>query len=384
MATGYIRPRTSKDGKTKSFQVIVETEKDPLTGKRQRQYKTVKGGKKEADAMLKRMINELENSGAIIKPSALKLKDWMAEWLELYLPNIEATTRAGYTDRIKNKLIPYLGNIPLKDLKTSAIQEWVNTLHKDEELAPKSVKNVFLNLKAALDKAVVLHMIPYNPCTGVELPKLIKYKAEVYDDAEIVKLLETARKTDIYLLVVLIVTIGFRRGEITALTWDDIELDKNLLHIRHNTVIAGNKKITKAPKTEAGIRDIYLGENITALLKEEYAKYCADKLRLGKDFVDSRCVIRKPNGEAFSPDSLTQKWIRFINAHNLKHIRLHDLRHTCATAMLNAGISAKIIQKRLGHSDITTTLNIYAHALPSANKEAGNTIDDKILGQKQA
>ena len=278
----------------------------------------------------------------------------------------------------------YLGNTPLKDLKTAAIQEWVNTLHKDERLAPKSVKNVYLNLKAALDKAVILRMIPYNPCIGVELPKLIKYDAQVYDEAEIAKLLDTARTSDIYLLVVLIVTIGFRRGEITALTWDDIELDKQLLHIRNNTVIAGGKKITKAPKTSAGIRDIYLGDNIVALLKAEYAKYCEDKIRLGKAFIDSRCVIRKPNGEAFSPDSLTQKWIRFINAHNLKHIRLHDLRHTCATAMLNAGISAKVIQKRLGHSDITTTLNIYAHALPSANKEAGNTIDNRILGTKQA
>lgn len=383
MATGHIRRRTSKTGKV-SYQVIVESEKDPITGKRQRQYKTVDGTKKEAESVMKRMINELENNGAIIKPSSMKLKDWLKEWMELYLPNIAETTRAGYNDRIKNKLVPYLGNTPLKDIKTSAIQEWITHLHKEEGLAPKSVKNVFLNLKAALDKAVILRMIPYNPCTGVELPKLVKYNAEVYDDTEIAKLLDAARTTDIYLLVVLIVTIGFRRGEITALTWDDIEFEKNLLHIRNNTVMAGNKKVTKAPKTEAGIRDIYLGENVMTLLREEYAKYCADKLRLGKDFKDSRCVIRKPNGEAFSPDSLTQKWIRFTNAHNLKHIRLHDLRHTCATAMLNAGISAKVIQKRLGHSDITTTLNIYAHALPSANKEAGKAIDDKILGQKQA
>ena len=257
-------------------------------------------------------------------------------------------------------------------------------LHKEQELAPKSVKNIFLNLKAALDKAVILKMIPHNPCTGVELPKLVKYEAQVYDEDEIAKLLDIARTSDIYLLVVLIVTIGFRRGEITALKWDDIELDKQILHIRNNTVLAGGKKITKKPKTTAGIRDIYLGDNIVELLKKEYVKYCEDKLRLGKDFVDSRCVIRKPNGEAFSPDSLTQKWCRFIETNNLKHIRLHDLRHTCATAMLNAGINAKVIQKRLGHSDITTTLNIYAHALPSANKEAGNIINDKILGSMQA
>ena len=377
MSTGHIRKRITQDGKA-SYQVIVESDKDPLTGKRQRQYRTVNGTKKEAEAVLDRMKAELDGGEAVLKPSALKLSDWLDEWLTLYLPNIEETTRAGYKDRINNKLIPYLGNIQLKSLKTAMIQRWVNTLSQEENLSPKSVKNVFLNLKAALDKAVTLRMIPQNPCTGVELPKLQKYQAEVYDEAEITKLFEVAKGTDMYLLISLELSLGLRRGEIAALQWSDVDFERSVIHITQNSVLVGSKTITKAPKTQAGIRDLYVGDKLLELLKSEYKKYLDDKKRLGGDFIDSNHIIRQPNGKEFVPTSLTQKWIRFRKEHGLKEILLHDLRHTCATAMLSAGIQPKVIQARLGHSDISTTLNIYTHSLPSMNKEAGEKIDELL------
>ncbi len=377
MSAGHIRKRIAKDGKV-SYQVIYESDKDPITGKRQRQYKTVNGTKKEAEAVLDRMKNEFNTSG-ILKPSALKLCDWMHEWLSLYLPNIEATTRAGYTERINNRLIPYIGNIPLKNLQTATIQQWVSTLRNTEHLSPKSVKNVFLNLKSALDKAVTLKMLPSNPCTGVVLPKKVDYQAEVYDESEIKTLLETAKGTDIYLLVVLVLSIGFRRGEIAALQWSDIDFENSVIHITKSKVIADGKKIVKAPKTKSGTRDIYIGSHLLKLLKSEYVEYCKDKLLLGKDFIDSNCVIRKKNGASFSPDSLTQKWIRFHKANGLKPIRLHDLRHTCATAMLSEGVGYKVMQTRLGHSDISTTMNIYAHTLPVMNKNAGDKLDSMLF-----
>ncbi len=382
MAKGHVRRRTSKAGKV-SYQVILDVGVDPITGKRNREYHTVNGTKRDAEAYLSRMKAELANNGGtIVKPSAVKLSSWMDEWLDLYLPNIEATTRAGYTERIKNRLNPYLGNYPLNTLRTATIQQWVNTLSQDEKLSPKSVKNVYLNLKSALDKAVVLNMLATNPCTGVVLPKIQKYRAEVYDEVEIDKLMKAAEGTDIYLLVTLIVTVGFRRGEICALTWDDVDFTNGVIHITKNRVIAGNKKITKAPKSQAGTRDICIGDNLLELLKQERQRYLNDKYNYAGDFVDSNCVIRQRNGKTYSPDSLTQKWERFCKTHKLKHIRLHDLRHTCATAMLKAGVSPKVIQTRLGHADISTTMNIYAHSLPSMNRDAGDKMDAVILGEK--
>lgn len=371
MVTGHIRMRKCKNSK-KTYQVIIETDKDPLTGKRQRLYKTVNGTKKEAEAELDRMKNEL-NNGGIIKPSALKLKDWLDEWLNVYMLNIEATTKAGYTERINNRIIPYLGNIPLKNLENSAVQRWVNCLSNDG-LSPKSVKNVFLNLKASLDKAVELKKIPSNPCNGVVLPKQVKYEATVYDAGEINELLTVAKDTDMFLLVMLEIFTGLRRGEIAELKWSDIDFENSMIRITRSKVMAGGKKKIKAPKSSAGKRIIGIGDNLKEVLESEYTAYLEDKATK-EGYVDSGYVIRQPNGEGFSPDSLTQKWIRFRKKHNLKEIRLHDLRHTCATAMLNAGVDFKIIQTRLGHADISTTMNIYAHCLPSINKEAGNKIE---------
>lgn len=374
MVTGHIRMRKCKNGK-KTYQVIIETDKDPLTGKRQRLYKTVNGTKKEAEAVLDKMKNEL-NNGGILKPSALKLKDWLDEWLNVYMLNIEATTRAGYAERINYRIIPYLGNIPLKNLENATIQRWVNTL-LGEGLSPKSIKNVFLNLKASLDKAAELKKIPSNPCKGVVLPKIEEYEAEVYDEQEINKLFEVAKDTDMYLIVMLEIFTGLRRGEIAELKWEDIDFENSMINITRSKVMAGGEKRIKAPKSKAGKRDIGIGKNLKDLLQKEYNTYLEDReTKLG--YVDSGYVIRQPNGEGFSPNSLTQKWIRFRKKHKLKKIRFHDLRHTCGTAMLNVGVNYKIIQARLGHADISTTMNIYTHSLPSMNKEAGNMLESMV------
>ena len=183
MATGHITPpRINADG-SKSYQLVVELERDPLTGKRERKYKTIRGTKKQAEAELRKMISELE-SGNIITASSMKLSGWMATWLSTYLPNIEQTTRDGYQEKIDNYIIPTLGHIPLKTIKTNDIQIWINGLI-GRKLSPKTIRNAYNNLNAALEKAVVLRMIPYNPCKGTVLPKLQKYQAQVFNTTDI-------------------------------------------------------------------------------------------------------------------------------------------------------------------------------------------------------
>ena len=196
MATGHLRKRVSKNGSV-SWQIIIEDDCDPITGKRNRKYKTVNGTKKAAETTMRKMISDME-SGNTLTPSAVKLESWMWEWLRLYKPNIETTTRIGYTEKIKKYIVPELGHIPLKSLQASNVQSWVTKLHKEYGLAPKTIRSAYQNLDSALDQAVLLKMIPHNPCVGVVLPKAVKYKAEVYDQQEIKELLEAARGTDMY------------------------------------------------------------------------------------------------------------------------------------------------------------------------------------------
>ena len=376
MATGHLRKRTSVDGAV-SYQLIVEGDRDPVSGKRERRYKTIKGTKKAAEAALRKMIDDMEN-GNITSASAMKVEDWMNTWLENYLPNIEATTRAGYREKIKNYIIPELGNTQLKVLKADQVQRWINGL-RQRGLSPKTIRNVYNNLNAAMKKAVVLRMLPFNPCDGVELPKLIRYEAKVYDTQEIKRLLEAAKGSDMYLVVLLGVSVGLRRGEMLGLKWASVNFEAKTISIRENRVMADKELITKGPKSAAGQRTVSIGDEVVAALSQARMDYFNDRAELGAKFRDDDYVVRQKDGRPLRPDSMTQKWERFLERNNLPHIRLHDLRHSHATALIQAGVSPKVVQQRLGHADVSITLNTYTHVLPGMDQEAAAKIDDLIF-----
>lgn len=376
MATGSIRERKTKNGKT-HYEIILEHGVNPLTGKRVREFQTVKGSMREAKALLHSMISEAEK-GKLHNQSKIKLGAWMDEWMELYLPNIEETTRVGYKTKINCYIKPALGDVLLKSLRTEHIQRLVNDM-LENDLSPKSIREVYNNINAALKKAVLLRMIQYNPCEGVVLPKLKRYKAKVYDIKKIHDLLDIAQGTDMYLPILLCVTAGLRRGELLALRWQDIDFEKNMLSVRKNMVRGEKSYVIKAPKTEAGIRDITLGEEVMQELHKAKVQYFKDKMQYGGLFQDLNLVVRQPDGSPLFPDSMTRKWKRFIHGTGLEEIRLHDLRHSNATALIQAGVNPRVVQQRLGHSDVNTTLSIYTHVLPEMDKEAAQKIDDIML-----
>lgn len=377
MATGHIKPHKGKNGIT-SYQLVVEVEPDPITGKRNRYYKSVKGTKKQAADALRKFQNEIE-CGHTVAPSNMKVSDWLDQYINQYLPNIEDSTRSGYKEKIDGKINPHLGNIPLKMLTAGTIQKWVNTLHKVEGSSPKTIKNAFNILKPALEKAVVIQMIDKNPCVGVELPKVQKYNPTIYTTQEMTATLGLAEGTDMYVPLLLGFYLGLRRGEMLALQWDHIDFDKGVVHIQSNTVRGDGKVITKDPKSAAGTRDISIGSNIVTALKQAHNQYKLNKLAMGAAFTDSNLVVCQKNGKPYQPDSLTQKWDRFTKKHGLKHIRLHDQRHSCTTMMIEAGIDPKTVQTRIGHADVTTTMNIYTHCTKTMDQSAADKIDDLLF-----
>lgn len=374
MATGHLTPRKNLDGST-SYQLTVETDRDPLTGKRNRYYKTVKCGKRQADAELRKMIAKIEGGG-ISQPSAMKLADWLDTWLETYLPNIEETTRDGYREKIDNYIKPNLGHLPLKALSPKIIQDWINNLMK-ENLSPKTIRNAYNNLNAALKKAVILQMIVRNPCEGTELPKLQKYQAQVYSVAMIQQALVAADSVSLYLMILLGACVGLRRGEMAGLRWDHIDFTKETLTVVQNRVHAKKSVVEKAPKTQAGNRTIAIGKDVANALRVAKAAY--DEAAKKPGFQALGYVLCRKDGKPFHPDSVTQKWERFVDKVQLPKIRLHDLRHSNATALIAAGVSAKIVQHRLGHSEISTTLNIYTHVLPEMDGDAAEKLNQSLF-----
>ena len=376
MATGSIRIKKTKDGKVR-YQITVEGERDPLTGKRNRIYKNVDGSKKEANTVMRQMITEME-SGKVVKKCDLTVAEWMQEWLVLYLPNIEETTRIGYKTKLKCYIVPVLGEIRLHALRAEHVQKLVNDMIA-RDLSPKNIRDTYNNINAAMKKAVVLRYIAYNPCEGVVLPKQKKYRAKVYNQALIHTLLDVTRGTDMYLPVLLCVAVGLRRGELLALRWEHIDFENKILKVRSNMVRGEKGYIIKAPKSEAGIRDISLGDEIVYELRKAKAQYARDAFAYGIGFQNHGYVIKQPNGAPFKPDSMTQKWERLLEKNNLPKIRLHDLRHSNATALIQAGVNPRVVQQRLGHSDVNITLNTYTHVLPEMDVDAAEKLDSIML-----
>lgn len=271
-----------------------------------------------------------------------------------------------------------LGDIKIKSLRAEHVQRMVNDMLA-KGLSPKNIRDTYNIVNASMKKAVALKEILYNPCEGVELPKQKKYRAKVYDTKTIHEILDIAKGSDIYLAILILTTVGLRRGELLALRWENIDFDKQIIRVRENMVRGEDGFILKAPKTEAGIRDIHIGKDLVAILKEAHTQYKVDRMRYGLGFQDLGFVIRQEDGSPLHPDSMTRKWIRFIKANDLPQIRLHDLRHSNATALIRAGVSPKVVSERLGHADVSITLNTYTHVLPDMDAAAADKLDEILL-----
>lgn len=209
-----------------------------------------------------------------------------------------------------------------------------------------------------MKQAVRLRKIPYNPCEGVVLPKLKRYRAKVYDIEMINQLLDISKDTDMYIPILLGVSVGLRRGEMLALRWENVDFDAGVIKVRESMARGENGSYIKAPKSESGIRDIHIGQEVLQALRRARLAYLNDRIAYGMGFVDDGFVVRQSNGKPMTPDAMTRKWKRFIQAHDLPDIRLHDLRHSNATALIRAGVNPKVVQQRLGHADVTITVNV--------------------------
>ena len=379
---GYIRKRERKDG-TYVWQIVVN-KGEGSNGKRPRDYKTMPHGttKKEAERVLREMLTEIDNQ-EYVPDSDITVEKYLYQWLEIYNQHKSPTTISGYKRNIERYIIPKFGKVKLKDLTTLAIQKFYNSLYEksplsDKPLSAKSIKNIHIIFNAALKRAVLLDLLKKNPAQNIELQKCKRYQPTIYDTDELNQLFTVLKGTDLECPITILVTMGLRRGELLALSWNKIDFNSGTITIDSSTTKADTETITKSPKTESSIRKIDAPTMLMEMLKRERTHYLERKMKYGKDFHDFNLVVSQPNGEPFKPDSFTQKFKRFLKQHGLKHLRVHDLRHENATLMLKAGVNPKVAQKRLGHAHYSTTMDIYSHVLDEVERDAVNLLESSL------
>ena len=386
ITTGNIQPRKTKHGK--KWQIVVDLPRDPVTGKRVRKFKTVSGTKKEAERAMHEFIRELEK-GYHVTDDKITVAKWMDTWIELFIaPHVSPTTLSRYQGMIRRYIVPLLGSVQVQELKPLSVQAWVNGLKispaSGKEMSASTIKHTYHILKGAMDKAVQAGVIPVSPCNGIMLPKGQKKQAVVYDQSQIQQLIQAAKGTEMELVIDMELCLGLRRGELLGLQWGDIDWENSQINVIRNRVIVNGQSVVKEPKTAAGIRTLDVPQPLMTKLKRHRANCAERRLAMGQVYTVSDYIIVHPDGKPVYPEYLSQMLTKLQKKAGLPKCRFHDLRHLCASIMLLQGVNVKVAQERLGHKDITTTMNIYSHVMPSSAKEAADKIGELVYGSVTA
>ncbi|WP_053361932.1 site-specific integrase [Bacillus sp. FJAT-27251] len=369
---GSIHKYQTKKGETR-YMVMLEVGNN---GKRKQKKKMGFKTKKEANTFLIEALNDI-NKGTYIEPSRILFSEFLEEWFKTKQISLGTQTKSVHKNYLYKYIIPSLGHIPLSQLKTIHINNFINEMNQ-RKYSPATIKKAVNIIKNSLEFGIDIEMINKNVAKKATLPKEIKNEMKVWNQEEVNKFLKVAKGSRYYPFFYLALMTGMRKGEILALRWKDIDLENMLLTI-NQTLTQDGKEFIAGAKTKASNRTMDLSESTVKILKAHKVLIQQEKLALGKDYVNHDLVICTQIGTPVHSSNLRNRvFNQLIKEAEVSKIRLHDLRHTHATLLLSVGVNVKVISERLGHSSIKITLDTYSHVLPTMQKEAVKKLDDML------
>ena len=344
----------------------------------------VKGNKKQAQAKLEeiRIQFQEEINSDNIEDEKILFIDYMKKWLKMIKASVEETTYNGYNGVVNGRLADYFSekNITLQDIKPKHIQEFYQYL-LDEGLSGNTVKHYHANIRKALQYAMKTDIILSNPADKVDLPKIEEYKPKFYTSDEVKTLLNEVIGTKLEIPVMIDCFYGFRRSEVIGLKWSAIDFEKDTITQSNGKLIIRDKTKTKSSKRTLPLEPIVKSFLLELKEKQENnKKLCGNSYN--QDYLEYICV--DDGGNIIRPDYVTETFLKLLKKKNLKIIRFHDLRHTCASILLKNGANMKEIQAWLGHSNYNTTANLYAHLDTSSVNVVGKVITNVFSAKKEA
>jgi integrase len=241
------------------------------------------------------------------------------------------------------------------------------------------VRNIHAMLHRALRDAVRLGYLVRNVADAVTPPRAASPELQVWTPEQLRTFLTSARQDRLYALWLLVATTGMRRAELAGLRWVDVDLAAARLSPRRPRVVVNYVVHESEPKTRMGKRSLALDPATLAALQEHQAHQEQERAEVGAAWTDSGLVFTRPDGAPLHPDLITDWFRRLARAAGLPPIRLHDVRHSYATAALAAGVPAKVVSERLGHATVAITLDVYSHVIPGMDAQAANAVASLIL-----
>lgn len=336
---------------------------------------------RECREWLKETIAQVDD-GLTLAGARATLASYFAHWLETASQALRPNTINQYTLLARKYILPRLGAVRLKDLSPTHFQQ----LYTDLLTAGTGVRTVQLVHAVshrALGQAVKLRLLSRNPVDAVDAPRKPRAEMRVLTLQQTQALLAAAEGDRLQALFHLAIHTGLRRGELVALRWSDLDWATGGLEIRRQLQrVKGAGLVFVEPKTSASRRRVVLGASVLAQLRAHRKRQLEERLFAGDGWHEQDLAFTSTIGTPIEPHEVNRRFDALLLKAGLPHVRLHDLRHTAATLMLQQGTHPKIVQERLGHSKISMTLDTYSHVLPGMQEDAAERLDAALNGGK--
>lgn len=355
---------------------------DPATGRRV--HRRVSAPTRTAcEAKLREALSAAATRRTIAE-ERLTVRDYFARWLSSIEPTVRPATHRRYSDLVRLHVAPELGGIRLSKLSPLDLQRFYAG-RLEYGLSTTTVHHAHAVIHRALKQAMRWGLVDRNVSELTDAPRRTLPDVKTWDTKQAAAVLTIGDGTDLAALWRLALLCGLRRGELLGLMWDDLDLDHGTVAVRRTLSRGkGNTWEMGQPKTASGRRSIALPASCVAALRKHRAGQNAERLRLGDVWEDHGFVFSNETGSPLHVNSLVGRFKKLTTAAGVPVIRFHDLRHTSATLLLAEGVHPKIVQERLGHADITMTLNRYSHVTPGMQRQAADTLDAAMNAAKIA
>ena len=341
--------------------------------------------RKEVQEKLKTALYE-QQQGMLVTGPQQKVGQFLSHWVEnVHKQSVRSRTYERYEEIVRLHLVPESGHHQIQKLAPQHLQ----ALYKkklDDGLSATTVISFHNLLHKALETAVRWNLIARNPCDLVSPPRRKRYEIQPLSMPQIRQFLAVIHGHRQEALFILALATGMRRGELLALKWQDLDLERGSLQVRRiltriPTKLPGKGFEETEPKTDRGRRSIVLPSFVVDALKQHRLRQLEAKLKAGPGWQDHDYVFCTSVGTHLHPDRdvlVVLKW--FLDKAGLPPIRFHDLRHSSATMLLGMKVHPKVVQEILGHSQIAITMDIYSHVLPTMQEEAMNKVNEAFQG----
>jgi integrase len=327
---------------------------------------------------LTRALRDLQQGLPVATDERQTVENYLRKWLtEVVRPAQRPRTYTTYEGWVRCHLVPELGRIRLVALTPQHVQSMMNRLLASG-LSPRSVLHLRAVLRTALNQAVRWGVLRRNVAALVDPPHVPRFEIHPFSPDEARAFLVIAAADRLGALYTVALAVGLRQGEALGLQWEDLDLDRGLLTVRHALQRIDGKLQLAEPKTQMSRRTIALPTFAVVALRRHRGQQLREQLWAGSRWRENALVFTSTVGTPLDGSAVTRRLQRLLIEANLPKLRFHDLRHSAATLLLVQGVHVRVVMETLGHSQVSLTLNTYSHVSPTLQREAAMRMEDLL------